>query len=69
MAAIPVGTQPFGVAFNPDNWLLYVANSGSSSVSMIAPLTTTFLEGCNGTIGDAGQTATCTITNAYGRPA
>ena len=68
-ATIPVGSKPLGVAFNPDNGLLYVANLVSNTVSVIAPLTTTFSEGCNGTIDGAGQTATCTVTNAYGSPA
>jgi DNA-binding beta-propeller fold protein YncE len=68
VATIPVGDAPRGIAFNPNNGNLYVANIDSNSVSVIAPLTTTFSEGCNGTIDSAGQTATCTITNAYGRP-
>ncbi len=66
---IPTGDFPAGIAFNSDNGLLYVANRNGNTVSVIAPLTTTFSEGCNGTIGSAGQTATCTVTNAYGRPA
>ena len=69
VATIPVGSTPIGIAFNPDNGDMYVANAGSNNVSVIAPLTTTFSEGCNGTIDSAGQTATCTVTNAYGRPA
>ena len=32
---VPVGVQPRGVAVNPDGDLLYVANSGSNSVSVI----------------------------------
>jgi YVTN family beta-propeller protein len=65
---IPVGALPRGIAFNPDNGFLYVTNLGDNTVSVIAPLTTTFSEGCNGTIDNAGQAATCTVTNAYGRP-
>jgi hypothetical protein len=45
-----------------------VANEGDNTVSVIAPLTTKLSEGCNGTIDTAGQAATCTITNTYGRP-
>jgi hypothetical protein len=30
-------------------------------------MTTIFSEGFNGTIDTVGQTATCTITNTYGR--
>jgi DNA-binding beta-propeller fold protein YncE len=69
VATIPVGTNPIGVAFNEDNGFVYVANFFGNTVSVIAPLTTAFSEGCNGTIDAAGQTATCTVTNAYGRPA
>jgi DNA-binding beta-propeller fold protein YncE len=57
------------LAFNPDNGYMYVAIGGDNTVSVIAPLTTTFSEGCNGTISNAGQTTGCTLTNAYGRPA
>ena len=67
---IHVGTRPFGIAFNPENGFLYVANfGGGNTVSVTAPLTTTFSDGCNGTIGSAGHNATCTVTNAYGGPA
>jgi YVTN family beta-propeller protein len=66
---IPVGNGPFGIAFDPNNGFLYVTNSFDDTVSVIAPLTTTFSEGCNGTFSNAGQTAECTVTNAYGRPA
>ncbi len=66
---IPVGDSPFSIAFNEDNGNLYVANFNDDTVTVIAPLTTIFSEGCNGTIGSAGLTATCTITNIYGRPA
>ena len=61
--------DPYDIAFNPDNGDLYVVNQGDNTVSVIGPLTTTFSEGCNGTIGSGGQAATCTVTNAYGRPA
>ena len=66
-ATIPVGSTPFGVAFNPDNGDLYVTNPGSNTVSVIAPLTTTYSAGCTGTMDNGGQSAICTITNAYGR--
>jgi DNA-binding beta-propeller fold protein YncE len=69
VVTIPVGNAPFFIAFNPDNGFLYVTNGLSDTVSVIAPLTTTFSDGCNGTIASAGQTATCTVTNSYGRPA
>ena len=69
VATIPVGSNPQVIAFNPDNGFIYVTNIGSHTVSVIAPLTTTFSDGCNGTINSGGQTATCTITNTYGRPA
>ena len=38
---IPVGYTPFGIAFNPDNGFLYVANFESSNVSVIDPATNT----------------------------
>ena len=67
---IPVGTQPFGIAFNPENGFLYVANFGGGNTAYaISPLTTTFSDGCNCTIGNAGHNATCTVTNACGGPA
>jgi YVTN family beta-propeller protein len=66
---IPVGDVPFGIAFNPTNGFMYVTNQNDDTVSVIAPLTTTFSEECSGTINSGGQTATCTVTNAYGRPA
>ena len=69
MTTIPVGSTPIGIAFNPDNGDMYVTSAGSDNVSVIAPLTMTFSEGCNGTIDSVGQTATCTVNNAYGRPA
>ncbi len=65
---IPVGDIPFDIAFDPNNGFLYVTNSFDDTVSVLAPLTTTFSEGCNGTIGSGGKTATCTVTNAYGMP-
>ena len=34
-APIPVGTNPFGLAVTPKGGFAYVANSGSSSVSVI----------------------------------
>ena len=58
---------PIDIALNPNNYDMYVANLFGSTVSVIAPLTTTFSSGCNGAINNAGQTATCTVTNAYGR--
>jgi YVTN family beta-propeller protein len=66
VASIPVGTGPEGIAFNPNNGDMYVANEGSFNVSVIAPLTATFSNGYNGMI-NAGQAATCTITNTFGK--
>jgi YVTN family beta-propeller protein len=66
VATIPVGSGPHGIAFNPNNGDMYVANHLSNNVSVIAPLTATFSSGCNGMI-NAGQAATCNITNAYGK--
>ena len=67
---ISVGNSPNDIAFNPDNGLLYGTNvSMDDTVFIMAPLTTTFSEGCNGTIDNGGQTATCTVTNTVGRPA
>ena len=65
---MPVGMQPRDIAFNADNGFLCVTNANGNTASVIAPFTTTFSEGCNGTIGNAGQTAICAITNTYGRP-
>ncbi len=36
IASIPVGYNPCGVAYDPDDGRVYVANEGSSSVSVIA---------------------------------
>src|SRR5205823_6634266 len=71
IATIPVGTTPFAIAFDPKNDDMYVVNNGNTndrdnSVSVIAPLTTTFSSGCSGTI-DAGQAIACDITNTIGR--
>ena len=33
---ISVGAYPYGIAFNPHNGLMYVANSGSNTVSVIS---------------------------------
>jgi YVTN family beta-propeller protein len=41
IATIPVGNNPFGVAINPTNGLVYVANSDSGTVSVIDPKTNT----------------------------
>jgi YVTN family beta-propeller protein len=65
---IQVGRGPGGIAFNPNNGNLYVTNNFDRTVSVIAPLTTTYSNGCNGAIDNGGQTAPCTVTNAYGRP-
>jgi DNA-binding beta-propeller fold protein YncE len=64
--AIPVPTGSSGIAFNPNNGDMYVTNADSKYVSVIAPLKTTFHSGCNSTI-KAGQSATCNITNTYGK--
>jgi hypothetical protein len=40
--SIAVGSQPFGIAFNPENGLLYVTNGNSNNVSVIAPLNNIF---------------------------
>ena len=69
VGTIPVGIGPQGIAFDPNNGLLYVANQGSGNISVIATPAVTYSSGCNGTIDNAGQTAECTVTNAYGRPA
>jgi len=68
VGTIPVGEFPTDIEFEPNSGNLYVSNSFSNTVSVIAPLTTTFSEGCDGTIGSSGQAASCTVTNAYGRP-
>ena len=36
IATIPVGKSPFGVAINPTNGLIYVANAGSNTVSVVS---------------------------------
>ena len=41
IATVPVGNDPFGVAINPANGLVYVANSDSGTVSVINPATNT----------------------------
>ena len=41
VATIPVGSIPIGVAFNPDNGFVYVANFNSNTVSVIDPSTNT----------------------------
>jgi YVTN family beta-propeller protein len=38
-ASIPVGVLPFGLALNPSTGLLYVANEGDSTVSVVATAT------------------------------
>jgi DNA-binding beta-propeller fold protein YncE len=64
--SLPFGSAPQFIAFNPNNGNMYVTNRGSNDVSVIAPITTTFSSGCNGTI-DSGQAATCDITNTFGK--
>ena len=66
IATIPVGSAPQFIAFNPNNGDMYVTNRGSNDVSVIAPITTTFSNGCSGTI-DAGQAIACDITNTIGK--
>ena len=41
VATIPVGNSPYGVAINPTNGLVYVANANSNTVSVIDPKTNT----------------------------
>ncbi|MBI3873844.1 MAG: hypothetical protein HY307_02360 [Arcobacter sp.] len=41
LTTIPVGDTPQGVAVNPAGTLIYVANSGSNSVSVINAATNT----------------------------
>ena len=41
LATISVGTNPFGVAFNPGNEFMYVTNHGSNTVSVIDARTNT----------------------------
>src|SRR5919112_6263108 len=41
IATIPVGNDPFGVAINPANGLVNVANSDSGTVAVINPATNT----------------------------
>ncbi len=49
LASIPVGSNPYGVAYDPANGNIYVANAGGNSVSVINEVTnsivTTFLVG------------------------
>jgi len=52
IATIRVGPAPEGIAFNPNNGNMYVANTISNTVSVIVPLTTTSSSGCNGTIDE-----------------
>ena len=56
-APIPVGETPIGIAFNENNGFVYVANQDSDTVSVIAPLATTYSDGCNGTLDNGDQTA------------
>ena len=37
MDTIPVGSAPYGIAFNSDNGNLYVTNGGGNTVSVITP--------------------------------
>ena len=64
IATIPVGSFSQDIAFNRTNVDMYVTNFDSNNVSVI--LTATFSSGCNGMI-NAGQAATCTITNTFGK--
>src|SRR3954453_12530627 len=41
ISTIPVGSSPFGVAVDPNYGLVYVANAGSNTVSVIDPTTNT----------------------------
>jgi YVTN family beta-propeller protein len=44
IATIPVGSGPQFIAFNPNNGDMYVTNRGSNDVSVIAPITTTWVQ-------------------------
>jgi YVTN family beta-propeller protein len=70
IGSIAMETAPRGIAFNPNNGNMYVANFGATgpgdTVSVIAPLTTTSSSGCNGTI-DGGQAAICNIVDTFGK--
>ena len=59
-----MGSFPIGIAFNIYRGDLYVTNSNGNAVSVIAPLTTTFSEGCNGTTDSAIRYLICYITNS-----
>ena len=43
IATIPVGQNPYGVAINPTNGLVYVTNANSNTVSVISPATNTIV--------------------------
>jgi YVTN family beta-propeller protein len=34
---ISVGTNPYGIVYNPSNHHIYVANHGSNTISVISP--------------------------------
>src|SRR6187551_746689 len=48
--SIPVGIHPTGIAVNPNNNKIYVANAGSDSISVIDGLSTRLLNKI--TVGD-----------------
>ena len=41
---IPVGVNPFGIAYNPKNNNIYVTNYGSNTVSIINPTTNSVID-------------------------
>jgi YVTN family beta-propeller protein len=41
---VPVGMNPYGIAYNPRKNNIYVANAGSNSVSVINPTTNTVID-------------------------
>jgi YVTN family beta-propeller protein len=34
---ISVGTNPYGIVYNPSNHHIYIANHGSNTISVISP--------------------------------
>lgn len=61
-----MGSFPIGVAFNIYSGDLYMTNRNGTAVSVIAPLTTTFSDGCNGTMDSAVRSLYVTYPTARG---